>query len=89
MVKTIFPQSVFYPDHFVKSILCVTNADCRLADVLIARFFYREMQSNEETDQMRPEGQVSAGGGGVALVLRLNCAARLQLGAHFKGVSVT
>ena len=57
------PQSAFYNDHFVKlSILCVRNADCRLqtGGRPVARFFYGEVQSNKETDQMSK----SRGGGG-------------------------
>ena len=35
----------------------------------VARIFYREVPSNEETDQMRLDGQVSRGGGGGELCL--------------------
>ena len=46
----------------------------------VARLFYGEVRSKKETDQMRPEGQVSWGGGRNFGCLRLNCAASLQFG---------
>ena len=51
---------------------------------LIARFFYGEMQSNEETDQMRPEGQVSGWGGGVALVVETELRSKVAIGGSLQ-----
>ena len=57
-------------------------------------FFYWEVRSKKETDQMRPEEQVSRGGGGsfgCLGCLRLKCKASLQLGGggfHYKRVDV-
>ena len=55
-----------------------------------SQVFYGEVQSKKETDQMRPEGQVSTGGSFGCL--RLNCAASLQLGGggvDFERVNVS
>lgn len=58
-------------------------------------FFYGEVRSNEETDQMRPEGQVSSGrgGGGGGWELRLSeteLRGKFAIGrAHFERVIVS
>ena len=54
-------------------------------------FFYGEVRSDEETNQMRPKGRVSRwrGGGGNFGCLRLNCVQVCSWGAHFKRVSVS